>query len=166
MDEMTGAQVVRSDFNTVDINQDALPPQLRDNPSEPVYDPVVGKAIVDRAIRWVGIGTYVYGGFDYGVFDCSSFVSYALTGRIDYARWTTDNLDNDNSALFQTVSVPRPGDIVIDTTHVIGGHLREHCGIYVSPGVMVHAGNPGETVSFGYIDEYYRYRRYVGGGGQ
>lgn len=102
---------------------------------EPNYDVSTGNAIVDRAYSWVGIGQYDYGACSQdGIFDCSGFVSYCLTGSYN-------RLGNTFTFLaWPQVSDPQPGDVCVNASH---------CGIYIGGGQMIHAADYGVGVIVG-----------------
>lgn len=111
---------------------------------EPAYVPSSGNAIVDRARSWVGRAEYVWGACSPGAFDCSGFVSYCLTGS--YSRLgTTGTFMN-----WPRVSNPQPGDVAVN---------YGHCGIYVGGGQMIHAPEPGRTVTVAAVHPGMRYVR-------
>ena len=102
--------------------------------TEPSYDVVTGNAIVDRAYSWVGKAEYSMGACSPGLFDCSGFVAYCLTGQ--YQR-----LGNTFTFLgWPQVSDPQPGDVCVNA---------QHCGIYIGNGQMIHAADYGIGVIIG-----------------
>lgn len=120
-------QNVPTDDNNTQDNSNPGPP-------EPNYDVSTGNAIVDRAYSWVNIAEYEMGACREGVFDCSGFVSYCLTGS--YSR-----LGNTFTFLtWPQVSDPQPGDVCVNATH---------CGIYIGGGQMIHAADYGIGVIVG-----------------
>ncbi|NHM14852.1 coiled-coil domain-containing protein [Xiamenia xianingshaonis] len=102
------------------------------------YDANTGNAIVDRAYAALGTA-YSYGACSQDAFDCSGFVSYALTGGYDRLGSTTTFMSN-----YQQVSDPQPGDIAVNDGH---------CGIYVGDGKMVHAATYGVGVVEGAVQD-------------
>ena len=77
----------------------------------------------ERAVNYIGNASYVWGACSPGAFDCSGFVSYCLTG--EYKRiGTTYTFMN-----WPTPDDPQPGDVYTN---------EGHCGIYESPGYMIH----------------------------
>ena len=104
--------------------------------SATAYHEATGNAIVDRAYSQLG-AEYEWGGVGAdGKFDCSGFVSYALTGQ-NTRLGTTATFINWNQ-----VSDPQPGDVCV--IHEENG--SQHTGIYVGDGKMVHASTYGVGV--------------------
>lgn len=100
-----------------------------------------GNSIVSRAVSQLGV-RYSYGAGMPGVaLDCSGLVGYAVTGRSGHALGGTGSIIG-----LTRVKNPRPGDIC-----VVHNSKRQHCGIYVSPGTMIHAPHTGAVVSYGSI---------------
>ena len=100
------------------------------------YSAATGNAIVDRAYAMLG-SDYVWGGVggSWGGFDCSGFVSYALTG---------ENTRLGTTATFigwNQVTDPQPGDVC-----VIHNDTSQHTGIYIGDGKMIHASTYGVGV--------------------
>lgn len=113
--------------------------------SEPSYDVVTGNAIVDRAYSWVGRAEYSMGACSPGLFDCSGFVAYCLTGQ--YQR-----LGNTYTFLgWPQVSSPQPGDVCVNAGH---------CGIYIGGGMMIHCADYGIGVIVGPVQSGMIYVRY------
>ena len=82
--------------------------------------------------------SYKWGATGPSSFDCSGLVSYALTGS--YSRIGT-------TATFMgwsRVSNPQPGDVC-----VVHNSSRQHCGIYIGNGQMIHAPRTGDVVKVG-----------------
>ena len=69
------------------------------------------------------------GGGSDGGYDCSGFVSYALTGSNTRLGTTADFVN------WNRVSDPQPGDVCV--IHEANG--SQHTGIYIGNGQMVHA---------------------------
>ena len=90
-----------------------------------------GSDIVDRAYEWLGKGKYKWGDCSPGSFDCSGFVSYAVSGQYERMGSTTTFMK------YNKVSKPQPGDICVN---------NGHCGIYVGNGKMVHSATYGVGV--------------------
>lgn len=96
------------------------------------YSNATGSDIVARALSQLG-ASYVWGGVggSWGGFDCSGFVSYALTGSNTRLGTTADfNTWNE-------VNDPQPGDVCV--IHEANGN--QHTGIYLGDGKMVHASD-------------------------
>lgn len=102
------------------------------------YDANTGNAVVDRAYATLG-ADYSYGACSPDAFDCSGFVSYALTGDYNRLGSTTTFMQN-----YTQVSDPQPGDIAVNAGH---------CGIYVGDGNMVHAATYGVGVVEGPVQD-------------
>lgn len=118
------------------------------SPSE--YSAATGNAIVDRALAQLG-ANYVWGGVggSDGGYDCSGFVSYALTGQ---------NTRLGTTATFNTwneVSDPQPGDVVV--IHQTNG--SQHTGIYIGNGQMVHASDSKTGVIVSDVQKGMKYVR-------
>ena len=113
--------------------------------TEPSYDTVTGNAVVDRAYEWLGKAEYSMGACSPGLFDCSGFVAYCLTGQ--YQR-----LGNTFTFLgWPQVSNPQPGDVCVNT---------QHCGIYIGNGQMIHCADYGIGVIIGPVQSGMIYVRY------
>ena len=111
---------------------------------------VSGNAIVNRAVSQLGV-RYSYGAGMPGVaFDCSGLVGYAVTGRSGHPLGGTGSIIG-----LPRVKNPQPGDIC-----VVHNSSRQHTGIYVSPGTMIHAPHTGAVVSYGAITSDMVYVRY------
>ena len=94
-------------------------------------------AVVERATQELE-KPYAWGAVGPESYDASGLVSYCITGvhcRIGtpgtFMGWTR-------------VSDPQPGDICTSSSH---------CGIYISPGCMIHAPTYGQVVSYGPIPD-------------
>ena len=96
------------------------------------YSAASGNEIVDRALSQLG-ASYVWGGVggSSGGYDCSGFVSYALTGENTRLGTTADFIT------WNEVSDPQPGDVCV--IHEANG--SQHTGIYLGDGQMVHAAD-------------------------
>ncbi len=94
------------------------------------YSAATGSDIVSRAMSQLG-ANYVWGGVggSDGGYDCSGFVSYALTGKNTRLGTTADFVN------WNQVSDPQPGDVCV--VHEKNG--SQHTGIYIGNGKMVHA---------------------------
>lgn len=98
--------------------------------SGPVYNPVTGNAVVDRALGCIGL-PYGWGQCGPNAFDCSGLVSYAILGSFSRLGTTETFMG------YPQVGDPQPGDICTSWGH---------CGIYIGGGQMVHAPDFGQTV--------------------
>ncbi|PNV67288.1 coiled-coil domain-containing protein [Enteroscipio rubneri] len=102
--------------------------------SGPSYNPSTGNAVVDRAYSQLG-KPYSWGASGPNSYDCSGLVSYALTGS--YSRLGTTG----TFIGWPRVSNPQPGDVC-----VIHTSSRQHTGIYIGGGQMIHAPRTGDVV--------------------
>ena len=125
-------------------------PTYYDIPAEALADETFA-ALITEAEKYLGF-PYVWGGSSPSTsFDCSGFVSWALTnsGVCKTGRLGAQGLYN----ISTPVSAPnaRPGDLIFfvgtyDTTGI------SHVGIYVGGGMMLHCGNP---ISYANINTSY-----------
>ena len=114
------------------------PPAAYDIPESYLSDETFA-ALITEAEKYLGY-PYVWGGSSPKTsFDCSGFVSYALTnsGVCNTGRLGAQGLYN----ICTPVSSPKPGDLVFfvgtyDTPGV------SHVGIYVGDNMMLHCGDP------------------------
>ena len=90
--------------------------------------------MVDRAYSQLG-KPYSWGASGPNSYDCSGLVSYALTGS--YSRLGTTG----TFIGWPRVSNPQPGDVC-----VIHTSSRQHTGIYIGGGQMIHAPRTGDVV--------------------
>ena len=120
--------------------------------SKPSYNdskvPTAGYDAVSRAQGCLGI-PYEYGAAGPHTFDCSGLVSYCLTGSFG-RRWSTADYIS-----WPRVSNPQPGDVC-----VVHNNSRQHCGIYVGGGQMIHAPRTGDVVRYGGVTSDMVYVRY------
>ena len=127
-------------------------------PSNIPYNTAAGNAAVKRALHWVSRGTYVWAACgSNGVFDCSGFVSYALTGI--YSRLGTTYTFTHNDSLYPQITTPQPGDIVI--RHSNDDEDYCHCGIYYMHNLMIEC-RFSRGVIIEEFDSSYHFRRYLG----
>ena len=112
-------------------------PEPTPPPSGPTYNPSTGNAVVDRAYGQIG-RAYGYGDPSYGAgpneYDCSGFVSYALSGSHSRMGSTYTFM------AWPQVSDPQPGDVAVNSGH---------CGIYIGGGQMIHSATYGVGVVVG-----------------
>lgn len=135
---------IQNDDGTV---TDIATGQVYNNASE--YVAATGNAIVDRAMAMLGHG-YQYGATgENGYFDCSGFVSYALTGEYNRIGWTGTMIN------WPQVSNPQPGDIC-----VIHDGNNQHTGIYIGNGQMIHAADENSGVIISNVQDGMIYVRY------
>ena len=105
-------------------------------------------AIVATAMSGLG-GSYVWGGKNYGAWDCSGFTSWVFAQHgIKLTAYTYAMKDE-----LRPTSNPQPGDIVFQNGY-------SHVGIYLGDGKMISALNPtnGTLVhptSWMSVDGYY-----------
>ncbi len=130
-------------------------------PTSTPYNRAAGNAIVKRALHWVGRGTYTWASCTTdGRFDCSGFVSYALTGRYD-CRVTTQYMANDTEH-YPVVSDPNPGDIVFYNNP--NDSADGHCGIYYMHNLMIECRVNRNVIieEINFNEHPYQYLRYLG----
>ena len=116
------------------------PPQTYDIPASALEDETFA-ALINEAEKYIGY-PYVWGGSNPNTsFDCSGFVSWALTesGVCNTGRLGAQGLYNISTPVSSANA--RPGDLIFfvgtyDTPGV------SHVGIYVGGGKMLHCGDP------------------------
>ncbi len=123
--------------------------------TEPVYtEPVytggnhVG-AVASIAWNYIGV-PYVYGGTDPSGFDCSGLTQYCYAqAGYSIGRTTYDQIAQIQAAgqWVSSMDQLQPGDLVFPHT----GHV----GIYEGGGMMIHAPQPGESVSYISVYAFY-----------
>lgn len=122
----------------------------------PAVDASVGDAIVNEALRYVGL-PYVWGGTTPAGFDCSGFTWYVLNNvlgtevsrSLDVQAVSGVYVSDDNLA---------PGDLVFfQNTYQWG---LSHVGIYIGDGQFVHAGSERTGVLISGLDDSYWSSRY------
>jgi len=110
-------------------------------------DPVFA-AMMEEALKYLGM-PYVWGGYSpVTSFDCSGYVSWVLNqSGWDIGRLGASGLYNISTTV--PASSARPGDLVffVGTYNAPDPNAPTHVGIYVGDGVMLHAGNPIGFVS-------------------
>jgi cell wall-associated NlpC family hydrolase len=113
-------------------------------------------ALIAEAERHLG-KPYIFGANGPDAFDCSSFVSWALTysGVKNTGRLGAQGLYNISTPI--SPSVARPGDLITFTGTYSCQNPVSHIGIFVGTdetgrAKMIHAGNP---VQYTYIDTAY-----------
>ena len=125
-------------------------PTYYDIPAEALADETFA-ALIAEAEKYLGY-PYVWGGSSPSTsFDCSGFVSWALTnsGVCNTGRLGAQGLYNISTPVSSADA--RPGDLIFfvgtyDTPGV------SHVGIYVGGGMMIHCGNP---ISYANINTSY-----------
>lgn len=126
------------------------PPVAYDVPESYLSDEILA-AILTEAEKYLGY-PYVWGGSSPSTsFDCSGFVSWALTnsGVCDTGRLSAQGLYSICTSVSRDDA--QPGDLIFfvgtyDTPGV------SHVGIYVGDGMMIHCGDP---INFSSIDTSY-----------
>ena len=109
---------------------------------------VTGNTVVDRAYSQLG-KPYSYGAVGPDSFDCSGLVGYALTGRYSRFCSTGDIIG------WPRVTNPQPGDIC-----VVHNSRRQHTGVYIGGGQMIHAPRTGDVVKVASVTSDMVYVRY------
>lgn len=136
-EEAAQQAALQAAVQTVDNSSSSSSGSGSSSTAEPDYSVSTGNAVVDRAYSWLKIGKYNYGSCEPGLFDCSGFVSYCLTGV--YSRIGTTYTFNQ----WPEVSDPQPGDVAVVDNDAT---LRHHTGIYIGNGQMIHASDYGVGV--------------------
>ena len=106
--------------------------------------------VVARAQSWVGKAIYKWGACCPGEFDASGFVSYCLTGIYCRIGTTYTFLD------WPQATDPQPGDVCVS---------KEHCGIYMGGGQMIHAAAEGIGVIYTPVQRGMIYVKFPGNDG-
>ena len=111
----------------------------------PVRGPDQGGALVDRAMRYLGV-PYVWGGTDPTVgLDCSGFVQLVHREMgIELPRVSRDQARAGRPVA--SLAEARPGDVLVF------GEPVNHVAIYTGDGQMVHAPRRGDVVTHEAID--------------
>lgn len=88
---------------------------------------------------------YVWGASGPDSFDCSGLVDYVYAQQgISLPRTTFDMAVSGSFTTLSGMSGAQPGDIVL---FQVDGAGWDHVGIYIGGGQMIHAPQPGETVT-------------------
>jgi murein DD-endopeptidase MepM/ murein hydrolase activator NlpD len=112
------------------------------------FDDAQVEALLKEANKYVGT-PYVWGGSSPSTgFDCSGFVcwSFKASGTYPLERTTAQGIYNKCAKV--TPGEEQPGDIIFFTGTYNSGNPVTHVGIVVSPGIMVHAGDPIKYSSY------------------
>ena len=114
------------------------------------------KIIVQHAIKSLGL-PYKWGGQSPKTgFDCSGLIVYThQKANIIIPRTAKAQFDKGNIVAKQNLQV---GDLVFFTSP----EKNFHVGIYIGEGWFVHAPNKGRQVSYGYLNNPYYKRHYIG----
>jgi murein DD-endopeptidase MepM/ murein hydrolase activator NlpD len=112
------------------------------------FDDAQVEALLKEADKYVGT-PYVWGGSSPSTgFDCSGFVcwSFKASGTYPLERTTAQGIYNKCARV--TPGEEQPGDIIFFTGTYNSGNPVTHVGIVVTPGIMVHAGDPIKYSSY------------------
>ena len=109
---------------------------------------ITGNVVVDRAYSQLG-KPYSYGAVGPNSFDCSGLVGYCLTGSYSRFCSTGDIIG------WPRVTNPQPGDIC-----VVHNSSRQHTGVYIGGGQMIHAPRTGDVVKVASVTSDMVYVRY------
>ncbi|MBD7910261.1 NlpC/P60 family protein [Clostridium cibarium] len=108
--------------------------------------------VINEAMKHLG-KPYVYNTTGPDTFDCSGFTSYVYRhalgieiGRDTYAQV--------NSGREVSQSELKPGDLVFPK--------KDHVGIYIGNGKMIHAPHPGDVVKIANVYAFWKARRIIG----
>ncbi|MDO4680530.1 MAG: LysM peptidoglycan-binding domain-containing protein [Aerococcus sp.] len=125
--------------------------QQAQKPATPVVNnnqTQVSGSVLDIAASYLGT-PYVWGGSTPNGFDCSGFVQYVYAQAGRQLSRTTQTQEYEGTQI--SVSNAKPGDLLFWGSY---GNAY-HVAIYVGNGQYIHAPQPGESVSYGTISQYF-----------
>ena len=135
-EEEAARQAAASASSSSSSNSGSSSSSSSSNGTAPSYG---GSDPYERAVNYLGNATYKWGECSPGLFDCSGFVSYCLTGEYSRIGSTKEFMN------WPTPDDPQPGDVYTNNSH---------CGIYESPGQMIHCSSTYQTVVRGPARNY------------
>ncbi len=113
---------------------------------------------LEAAGRLLG-APYAYGGSSPSGFDCSGLVYYVFRqAGIDVPRTCREQYRQSRHIDLARL---QPGDLLFFS---ISRRRIGHVGIYVAPGLFIHAPSKGKGVSYARLEEPYWRRRLIGAG--
>ncbi|MDO4671104.1 MAG: C40 family peptidase, partial [Aerococcus sp.] len=108
----------------------------------------VSGSVLDIAASYLGT-PYVWGGSTPSGFDCSGFVQYVYAQAGRQLSRVTQTQEFEGPRI--SVSEAKPGDLLFWGSYGNSYHVA----IYVGNGQYIHAPQPGESVSYGTINQYF-----------
>lgn len=119
-------------------NNSYIPPT-----TNPGYNSDIGQAIVNEAMKYLGID-YVWGGTTTNGFDCSGLVQYVFRNcGISLPRVSQDQQNVGTRVPLDSL---QPGDLIF------WGTPAWHVGIYIGNNQYIHAPQTGDVVKISYLD--------------
>ncbi len=110
-----------------------------------------GKAVVDEAMRYLGV-PYVYGGGGPNGFDCSGLVQYVFRKfGVNLTHYTVTQAQAGRPVSRAEL---RPGDVIFFGENGGSGFLY-HVGIYVGDNSFIHAPHTGDVVKISRLEGKY-----------
>lgn len=133
---------------------------IPDYPGEPITDGDYA-ALIAEAEKHIG-KPYVFGAKGPDKFDCSGFVSWALT-HSGVKSISTNAQGLYNACTPVSAANVKPGDLIFFQGTYSTSNTVTHVGIYVGNGMMLHAGKPVQYTSINtnyWNKHFYAYGRY------